>query len=248
MVSVHTLLSQNWSLFSFTDSFCLRGNFQGGRCIFPLPRQQGDMKILSSHSKTGVPGIALSCRLFSQWGRTLWGLGIVQDCYLWTGDCSCPGQMAAACAVFHYQSALWEIHTYQQPIAKSTWQLEKWPGGDKEKSFGWKQWEIYLQGRGGSEVFTEMERLRLRITRLKENIYPLPTYEQWILKQVKFFEIPSTSHGFCEKFWLIVTKNFHNLYSDDVNHHRTICISSISENLPQQPDIPHCILQGMFLC
>lgn len=44
--------------------------------------------------------------------------------------------MAAACAVFHYQSLLWEIHTYQQPAAKSTWQLEKWPGGDKEESLG----------------------------------------------------------------------------------------------------------------
>lgn len=38
------------------------------------------------------------------------------------------------------------------------------------------------------------------------------------------------------------------LYLDDVNPRKTICISSISENLPQWPgDVPHWMLQGMFL-
>lgn len=176
MVSVHTLLSQNRSLLSLPDLSCLRGNFQSGRCFFPLVGQQGDLKILGSHSKTWVPGIADSCSLLSQWGRALSSLGIVQDCYLWRGDYSCSGQMAAACAIFHYQSALWEIHTYQQPLAKLTWQVEKRPGGDKEESFGWKQTEIYLQGRGGSEVFFRSGKIEIENNKvLNENIYLLPT-------------------------------------------------------------------------
>lgn len=175
MMSVHTLLSQSWGPLSRLDSSCLRGNFQGGRCIFPLAAgQQGDLKVLNSHSKTRVLGVAVSCRLLSQWGRTaLRSLDIVQDCYLWTGDCSCPGQMEAACAVFRYQSALLEIHTYQQPTAKLTWQLEKWSGGDKEESFGWKQ-RLTSTREGRKWTFFRSGKIEIQNDKtLKENIYSL---------------------------------------------------------------------------
>lgn len=119
-ISVRILLqSKSWGSTSLQDPTYLRGGSQGGRCILPLARQKGDPKVLSSQSKTGAADVAASCRLLSQWGgRTLSSLEMVHDCHLQTWDCSRPGQMAAAYAVFQYQTALLEIYSNQQAHSK----------------------------------------------------------------------------------------------------------------------------------
>lgn len=64
------------------------------------------------------------------------------------------------------------------------------------------------------------------------------------------YEISPTSHGFCRKFWLIVTKNFYNLLfrwcKPSTEPSLFLQLLKIFHN-GQKMCIPHCMLQGMFL-
>lgn len=79
---------------------------------------------------------------------------------------------------FNIKLHYWKSTVISKPIAKSTWQLEQWSGGDPEEAFAWKQTQTDLHSvRGGREVFFRSGKIENNKI-LKANIYSLPVYEQ----------------------------------------------------------------------